>query len=134
MPESGMPDQIQPDLSEVQQEESDAPALMDHPVLVRQDGPVLVHDLPSRVGVMRSITLGTTPEQVLMPDRRRKAAVLLSLDQSIWLGNSSSEVSQGAAAKWPANLPIELRHCDRVFAAATTGTTTLTILVEDWAN
>ena len=132
MPE--MPDEIEQDEAQLFQEEGDAPALLDRPVLVRQDGPVTVHDLPSRVGVMRSITLTTAVEQILGRDPRRKAAVLLAFDQAVWYGNSSSEVSQGNAAKWPALLPLELRHSDRVFAAAVTGTTTLTVLVEDWAD
>jgi hypothetical protein len=119
MPEVGMPDEIQPDVAEVLQEESDAPALMDHPVLVRQDGPVLIHDLPSRVSVARKITLGATTELLVGRDRRRKRVVVVATgDQGVLLGTSQADVTQGNAPYYPPNVPIELRHAEPVYARA----------------
>jgi hypothetical protein len=65
------PDAVTPDLSEVQQQEPDVPAL-DVDVV----GPVQMHALPARTAVMHNVTVGTTATQIVGRDQRRGRLLL----------------------------------------------------------
>ncbi len=60
------PDAVTPDLDEMQQQDPAVPAL-DVDVI----GPVQVHALPARTGVMHNVTVGDTATQILGRDLRR---------------------------------------------------------------
>jgi len=121
---------IEGDVEELQQREQwDGPA-----VLVEHNGPVTVHDLPARVAVMRSLQLTTSTELISGRDMRRKAVLLLAESDAFYVGNSAAAVTGGTAAKWPAGIPLDVRHVDALYARAAVAGTVLTVIVEQWAD
>lgn len=118
-----------PELAELQQREYARMAVM-----VKHDGPVQVHDLPSRTGVMRSINLDTTLAQpIASADLGRKALLLYAADGDFYVGTSRSSVLDGSAALWPQGIPLDIRHTDALFARGATAATRLTVISELWA-
>lgn len=113
-----------PSVPDLQQREILAPAL-----LVKPDGPVLTHQLPSRVGPMASVSLGTTLQHILGPDEKRRRTILVcDVD---WLVSRSSS---SPGVPWYAKVPLYLESCDAVYAKVPTGTGTLTVVPEMWAD
>lgn len=113
-----------PSVPDLQQREILAPAL-----LVKPDGPVLTHQLPSRTGPMSSVPLGTTLAHILGPDEKRRRTVLIcDVD---WL---VSRASSAAGVPWYAKVPLVLESCDAVYAKVSTGTGTLSVIPEMWAD
>lgn len=112
--------------------------LMNHTIPVTVDGPVQIHNLPSVSAGSRCWTSvgDVTPVRVANGDPRRRSMTLISLDEDFYVGATQSEVEQGYAALWPSGIPLTLTHSDPVYVlcAHDTNTTTISVLVENWAS
>ena len=115
-----------PDLADVQQEQSDALLV----VPVRPVGPVPVQQLPARCGAAFPQPLSTTFAHVLGADPKRRRVVLVAA--VAWEYSRTS--SAGSGAPIPANVPLELQHCDTIYARVPTSTGTLAVIAETWAE
>lgn len=117
-----------PDLDDVQQIEEPAIPL---PVSVQVDGPVIVHQLPSRTGPVTAEILSTTVGKVLSVDPKRRRAVICGTGD--WYVSHANSSSSGGL--WPAEVPLVLEHGDAVYAYVVgMGASTLTIVTEYWAD
>ena len=108
-------------------------------VPVHVDGPVQTQTLPPRTSVLRTITVTTTPMELLARDLRRQRAVVYSFDQDVIIALRSSEAGSGpafttAGARWPKGSALTLFGASQVWVAAVTGTTSVTIVSESWAD
>ena len=114
-----------PDLDEVQQREHYAVQAV--PVCV--EGVTAVVLAPARSGSVLLEHLTTDLVRVLHTDPKRAAATFIGADA--WtMGNKAG----GTQCPIPADVPVRVQHCAEVWAAAATGTTTLTIITEVWAQ
>lgn len=111
----------QPELAELQQEDTVIVA-----VPVKHDGPVTMHELPSRCGAVIDFALTTNMQMVVPANYNRKRTLLIS--SAIW---NISHTRNGAGSPWPAAVPCEIRHCSAIYAS---GTATLTVITEVWAD
>lgn len=105
-------------------------------VPVRVVDPVQVQQLPSRHGVSRSFGTAATdgePVPLLGADLRRRRAVIIAASASIYVGEREM-VKSGAAAIWPAGVPLVIEHTEQVYARAATGTATVSVISENWAD
>lgn len=123
MSASEVPADVTPDLDELLQLES-----AKFTVPVRHDGPLEVHELPSRVAVVSDFGVTTTWQRVLGADLKRKRVTIV--------GDQAWVVSHGpfGGGTWPANVPLVWCSASQVFAKVGTGTATLTIINEEWAD
>jgi hypothetical protein len=125
-------DNIEPDLIDVLQEDHPTPA-----IVVRNEGPIYTHELPTRSGGMFSTVVNDTQaESVAGSDRRRKRLWLLSVDEPMYVGNARQLVEAGAAMLIPAATGVDIYHSDQVFVRSATADTptTVSVLVENWAD
>lgn len=127
-----------PSWDEVEQREA-LPEMPFPAVAVHVDGPVETHTLPPRNSVLRTITVGTNPTELLPRDLRRQRAVIYSFDQDVIIALRSSEAGTGAAfttagARWPKNVALTINGASQVFIAAAAATTAVTIVAESWAD
>jgi len=106
-------------------------------VPVKPVGPVTVTELPARCGAAFSVPVAAPvagadnfPVEVLGSDARRKRVVLIC-DQD-WV--YARKASDKNGAKWPKTVPLELLHCDDIYARAQTTAGTLAVIVETWAD
>lgn len=107
-------------------------------VPVEVTGPVTTHELPSR-GATTMIEVATvSPREILGADRTRKSAILLSTDNPFYVSYSRNpSIASGpapVAALWPANVALPIAHCDWVTVFTLTGTATLSVITENWAD
>jgi hypothetical protein len=122
------------EIEEVFQEDDEAvfPAAV---VAVAVEGPVGVHILPSVSGGMRGFLLdagnGLT-KKIAGPDRRRRKLSIWA-DQPFYIGGSQQEAAAGVGARIPANLVVDMTHCDEVWATITVAGT-VSFIVENWAS
>lgn len=125
----GIP-QIEPDRSELLQEEYDTPAI---PVCIKD--PVRTTELPSRFAGMRTVPQVTSgaPVQLLFKDYRRKSATINALNANIILGGTQSQADLGGAT-WPANVPLVVTSYEEVWAKAVSTTTDISVIIESWAD
>ncbi len=110
-------------------------------VPVHVDGPVQTQELPPRISVMRSMNVGTEPQELLGGDLRRSRALIWAIDGPVWIGKSSMECrpaspgSVAPGARLPqATSPVELRGYSRIFVAAVAGTVLVSVVAESWAD
>lgn len=104
------------------------------PLPVRHDGPVTTHELPSRFGITVTETASTTAQQVLGADRGRKRATLISTDNAFRVHVQRTAQGPANTATWPANVPLIITHCAPVSISTASGTATVSIITEDWAD
>lgn len=122
-----------PSIAEVHQVEAeDIPKLAEVPV--RIEGPVRSQLLPatSWTAVTHELT-ATEAIKVVNRDARRSRFTLIPAAQ-IWIGVVQSQAKPNVGGSLPANVPVEQRHTEEVWALANTGTTTLTVLEEYWTE
>ncbi len=117
-------DPPEPELGEVLQE----PGLATIPVSV--GGPVQTRALPSRIGGASKEPLTTSFSNVLYADLKRRRAVLIA--DVDW--EYSRTGNSGSGVPWYAKVPLVLEHADSVCARVPTGTGTLSIVTETWAE
>lgn len=101
------------------------------PVPVSIDGPVRVQTPGAQIGIMRSITITTTPEIVLASNPRRARVLLFCATNSVRLG-SKNDCDNDSAFLLPVNIPCEITHGDEVWARADTATARLSLSIEEW--
>ena len=118
--------EVTPDLDELLQE---APQLATVPVKV--DGSVLIQRLPNRY--VQSTTFEAVDAlafvKVLEETEKRSVARLISLDGQMIVKAGGLE-----GCRWPANVPFEVTHTQAVKVRAVTGTTTIGVVQEFWAD
>ncbi|MEH0582543.1 hypothetical protein QBA54_50805 [Streptomyces sp. B21-108] len=97
---------LQPDTAEVLQEEPEYVMAVQGCVSVA--GPVRTMELPSKGGGTRTRTATDTKAvQLLQADKRRKSAVLMSLDQEMYVGFSQAAMQDTVSmAAWPKAVPF----------------------------
>lgn len=127
---------VRPDMHEVVQDEQLDHNMVMTTVPVRIDGPVQVQDVPAVGGVLRGITLTTTPEMISGRDPRRQ---LLRLDvaAAAYIGFTKIDVDPTQSPTgFPvrANSSITIRTQDAIWAAAATGTVSAGLQIERWAD
>lgn len=122
---------LQPDeLAALQAEdETNQPA-----VLVKHEGPVRVQNLPRKNAGTRTRPLDTTPKLLLSADHRRASATFISPAAWLFAFTASAAQDPSTMAAWPANVPYTLTADSAFYAAAATGTTTLSVITEFWAT
>ncbi|MBG0819133.1 hypothetical protein [Planomonospora sp. ID82291] len=128
-------EQSTPELEDVQQLEEDGGLRV--PVSVREVRvPVRVQLLPSRHGVSRSYSTSesdTDPVPLLGADLRRRRATIIATGAAIYVGEKEL-VRGGLAALWPEGVPLVIEHTEMVYAQAATGTATVSVIAENWAD
>lgn len=105
---------------------------------VNVDGPVQVHELPSISAGSRSFsgvaaTAGSAVK-VCNRDARRRIARIVSIEENIVYGTSQAQADSGTGVIWPKLVPLEVTHGDEVWIRAATATTTVSVIVENWAS
>lgn len=119
------PTVAQPELAELQQEESTLPA-----VDVRVVGPVQSQHVPNRLGQIDKVFLAANAaaEQLLSGDLRRARATLISTTAF-----NIRRKRSGASAAWPANVALVVTHGDEMWGSATSDAT-VTVVTEFYAD
>lgn len=122
---------IEPDNAEVLQDEDYDP----HTVPVCISEPVRTVELPSKFAGMRTVSnvTSTTAQKLLGKDPQRKSATILPIGADILLG-SSANVALSSGGRWTAAVPLYVTGMDELWAAAVSTTTTVTVIVERWAD
>lgn len=122
----------EPDTSEVIQQEDIA--LQTVPVKV--EGPVRTQALPAPIGSMRSYTVTESASPILNRDARRRRAVIVTIDQPIYVGLSQNEADSGMGFLLPVSVPLEITHADEVWAAVSlaVGESIVSVLNELWTE
>jgi hypothetical protein len=139
--ERGLVDEPQdgsPEWDEVEQRDG-LPEIPIPAVPVHVDGPVQTHQLPPRTSVFRTITVGAVPTELLARDLRRQRAYIYSFDQDILVALRQSEAGSAApytqgGARWPKGVALPLNGSAQVWVSAVTGTSSVTVVTESWAD
>lgn len=106
-------------------------------VPVQVDGPVQVHQLGSRSAASRSRRLADTDGavKVFNADDRRRHLTLLSTDLDFFYDTDQAGVVAEVSALWLAGVPLPITHKEEIWVkVAAAGTTTLSIIAENWAD
>jgi len=126
--------ELQPDLEDVLQVEE--PEGRETAVKVDVTGPVRTQALPRKGGATLTKTIGTLPNplQVLRADRRRAQSVLIGAAAFLVAYGDANAQDASTMALWPANVPLVVSAGVDVWVAASTGTTTVSVVTELWAT
>lgn len=98
-----------PDLDDLYQEETEAVS-----VPVRGEGAFLVQQLPARKAQYGTDTVPGTVWTDLLPATPKRARATLVSDAAFYVNTTGT----GGGMLWPANVPYELRHTERVYVRA----------------
>lgn len=124
-------DDINPDKDDVLQVEDPDPQAVE----VRIVGPAKVQQLPHKGGSTRTRTIGTTPVRMLSADHRRARAVLMSVGANALFALGKEQAADPSTmALWPQNVSFVVTTDTEVWAAAATGTTSMSVMTELWAE
>lgn len=125
---------LQPDVSEVIQEEADYDASIQ--VCVSDvKVPLRVQELPRKLATSQTRTLTTTVQRLLRADHYRATAVLVSFDQDVYLAfNEASAQDTSTMSRWPVNEPFRLTAAVDLWARSVTSTTDVSVTTERWAT
>ena len=113
-----------PAIQDVQQRDLPLPRV---PVIV--EGKVRVQPLPARNAGVFTFPMDTTVRLAMGPDMKRSRALLVST--VAW---QISRKASGEKVPWPANVVMEIKHADAVWASVPTSTGTLSIVAEYYAD
>lgn len=126
----------EPDIEDVLQVEDDG--LTAVPVcLTETRTPVRVSVLPRVGGATRTRTIGTTAPgvRVLTADPRRARAVLMCIDQAMYVAYSKAAAEDlSTMAVWPAGTPLTIEAVTEVWVIADTAAAAVSIITEVWAD
>lgn len=122
----------EPSAAVITQDQVPPPPIMTVPVVVQ--GPTTVQQLPRVSGGSRTVVVGTTPVRVQTADPRRAEVSVYAWDNDWTYGESQAEATGVYAAKWPKGLNKSIKHTGELWVASTTGTTALTVDVDNWAG
>jgi hypothetical protein len=108
-------------------------------VPVKHEGPIESIEVPAIGGGMTTVVLDTAGANILKADPKRKLAVIMALEQDLYLGQDSANVNAGGLTvpngmEWPKNVPLVISHRDEVWASSKTSTTKVSISIERWAR
>lgn len=125
------------DPADIVQDEPDA--YETRPVAVEVCGPVQTREMPAigQPGYFTAPAIGTTlGVRVLPMEPRRKYAILLPVDQDVWLATSQAGAQSGAAGamRVPASIPYPIHHMHEVWACAVAGTTDVGVETVAWSE
>ncbi len=124
------PIDLQPDdLEALQAENEPGPT-----VPVKIEGPVRTQALPRKSAATRTRVITTAAQLLLSADHRRASATLISPDGFLFAFTQNSAQDASTMAAWPADVPYTVTADVAVYAAAATGTTSLSIITEYWAT
>lgn len=127
---------ITPDPEDIVQAEEDDYTRTPEPVVVC--GPVETRELPAqRAGYKTDQGVTATVAVKLLPfEPRRKEAMILPVDQDIWLSGSQAGAQAGAAGAIlvPVGTLWPVRHLAEVWACAATGTTDISVASDYWSQ
>lgn len=120
----------------------EADAVMQRPedvqrIPVEVTGPVTTHELPARGATTCTEVATVAPRDILNADRSRKRATLVSTDSPFYVAYSRNPPignPGSVGALWPANVPLIVTHCDWVTVWTPTGTATIGVCTEQWAD
>lgn len=84
---------------------------------------------------------GVKPAQLLQSDERRGRAVIISIDQDLFIASTEAELLQGPSQAapqggyWPKQVPLEIKDSDPLYAlAVATGASKVTVHAESTAG
>lgn len=119
---------INQDVVEIFQEDYQVPVVM-----VKQDGPVTTHELPTMHGAAFTEVLSDTAYRKILsgPDEKRKR-VVITTDGDIFISFTGAAGS-GLRLDSAVGL-IEITYVGNIWIAAVTGTVNVGVLVEYWAD
>jgi hypothetical protein len=85
---------------------------------------------------MRSYTVTESASPILNRDARRRRAVIVTIDQPIYVGLSQNEADSGMGFLLPVSVPLEITHADEVWAAVSlaVGESIVSVLNELWTE
>lgn len=125
---------LTPDPDEIVQAETYVP----QPVPVAVCGPAETRELPAiRAGYRTDQGVTTSVAVKVLPmEPRRKEAVLVALDQDVWISGTQAGAQSGAAGalRVPAGVPWRIGHLGEVWACAVTATTDIGVQAEYWSE
>lgn len=116
---------------EVHQVEPEAYGPTDIPV--RVEGPVRSQSLPYQGWAIRTYDLATTPSKVANRDTRR-GRIMLIASALCWAGNVETQAKANVGVRIPAGIVVPFMHGEEMWAAADTGTASLSISEEFWTE
>lgn len=122
------------ELDEVLQDEPESFQI--RAIVTNVEGPVQVQLLPSVSAGSRSWNgvPATEAQRVANADPRRRSCTVMSIGENIYVGSTKQEAEAGYGVLWPENVPLILTHQDAVYVRAATATTTVSVVVENWAS
>lgn len=124
--------EVLPDADEVYGHEGD-----DVVIMVRNDGPVRVEELPTHIGGIRTVVAEvSTPIKILNNDPRRKRALLMSRDQEFYFAATQAQCNPSYAGFWFSGIPLELSNQDELWVASAdaVAVATITVVNELWTR
>jgi hypothetical protein len=85
---------------------------------------------------MRNFAVDENATPILNRDPRRRRAVIITIDQPIYVGSSQNEADSGTGFLLPINVPLEITHTDEVWAAVSlaAGDSVVSVLNELWTE
>lgn len=136
-----------PDVADLQQEE-ETDGFVVLPVRVTDQGPVQVHQLPSRDASMRSVYVDENVQQIVGANLRRRTMTVWATAETastfLYIGTDKNQVESGTAALLPAHLDdftngaptqLTMTHALQVWVKAVgANPVTLSVVTEDWAD
>lgn len=129
---------LQPDIEDVLQEEGGGG--MSVPVCITdQKQPLRTQALPRKAGATMTKTLTTTPQRVLRADARRARMRVVSTDATSagafrFATNAASAQDNSTMCLWPGAQPLVLEATTELWLSAVTGTFSVGIATELWAE
>lgn len=121
-------------LEEVEQAEETPIPFIPIAVPVIVENVVAVHQTGSKHGVSfnRKMLSANGAEKVLAANPKRRIVRMIA-DQAFYYGVYQQGLTQGAAALWIANTPLEITHCEDIWIYfAIDGL--ISVISEDWAD
>lgn len=128
---------ITPDPDEIVQAEAET--YDTRPIAVSICGPTEVRELPAQgyPGYQTLMGVGTAVgRRVLALEPRRQYAVLIAYDQDIYVSTTQAGAQAGAAGamRWPALVPLTIRHTHELWVCAVQGTTDVGVESVYWSQ
>lgn len=106
------------------------------PIPVTVEGEVRVANPGSRTGAVYTVVCPPgRASKLLADDPRRETATIVSADDDVLIGVEPGDVvGNPGAGVWPVQVPLTWRLSTELWAAGSTATATVTVIVEQWAR
>lgn len=128
--------ELQPNDLEAIQSEVEGPEPAVRVELAKTSVPIRTQELPHKSGGTRTVSpVGVTAQRILTADHRRATVRLISIGQNMLVAfNMASAADPSRMALWPANVAFTYTADTEVWVASATGTTSISVITEFWAN